>query len=90
MILLVLFFEMFRNRELLERKENFMQQEDMERFAFLYLCGAEDRDILLGRKRMTFMDFDRLTYLIDFSVSAGLDWKSGTAMWVSLPHSLMH
>ena len=43
-----------------------MQQEDLERFAFLYLCGEKDRDILLGRREMTFIDFDRLTYLADF------------------------
>lgn len=43
-----------------------MQQENLERFAFLYLCGEKDRDILLGRREMTFIDFDRLTYLADF------------------------
>lgn len=43
-----------------------MHQRDVERFAFLYLCGTKDRHILLGKDKITFMDFDRLTYLTDF------------------------
>ncbi len=43
-----------------------MQQVDMERFAFLYLCGYKDEAILTENERMTFMDFDRLTYLTYF------------------------
>lgn len=43
-----------------------MHQSDIERFAFLFLCGKHDRDILLGKKKMTFSDLDRLTYLTDF------------------------
>lgn len=35
-----------------------MQQKDMEKFAFLYMCGQEDRDLLNGKKRMTFQDFN--------------------------------
>lgn len=42
-----------------------MQQKDMERFAFLYLCGQKDRDMLNGKERMTFQDFDRLVYITD-------------------------
>lgn len=40
-----------------------MERRDIEKFAFLYLCGAEDRALLLEEKPMTFEDFDRLTYL---------------------------
>lgn len=47
-----------------------MQQKDMERFAFLYLCGKKDRRMLAGKERMTFEDFDRLVYIADF---LGLD-----------------
>lgn len=43
-----------------------MKQVDIERFAFLYLCGKQDRKRLLGREKMEFSDFDRLTYLMDF------------------------
>lgn len=43
-----------------------MQQRDIERFAFLYLCGTVDRHILKEETSMTFMDFERLTYLTDF------------------------
>ena len=43
-----------------------MQQRDMERFAFLFLCGKRDMDILMGKEKMTFSDFDRLTYITDF------------------------
>ena len=43
-----------------------MQQRDMERFAFLFLCGKRDMDILMGKEKMTFSDFDRLTYITEF------------------------
>lgn len=43
-----------------------MHQKDMERFAFLYLCGQRDRDLLAGRENMTFQDFNRLVYITDF------------------------
>lgn len=48
-----------------------MHQKDMERFAFLFLCGKRDREILLGKEKMTFSDLDRLTYISDF---LGLKW----------------
>ena len=41
-----------------------MEQEDIERIAFLYLCGKRDKNILLDKEEMTLADFDRLTYLI--------------------------
>ena len=28
-----------------------MERKDLERFAFLYLCKEEDRELLLGKKR---------------------------------------
>lgn len=43
-----------------------MHQNDMERFAFLYLCGQRDRDLLAGRENMSFQDFNRLVYITDF------------------------
>ncbi|MFR5116826.1 MAG: hypothetical protein ACLTDV_07205 [Eubacterium sp.] len=43
-----------------------MHQRDIERFAFLFLCGKRDRAILLGKEKMTFSDLDRLTYVTDF------------------------
>ena len=43
-----------------------MHQSDIERFAFLFLCGKRDRAILLGKEKMTFSDLDRLTYVSDF------------------------
>ena len=43
-----------------------MHQSDIERVAFLFLCGKRDRAILLGREKMTFSDLDRLTYVTDF------------------------
>lgn len=43
-----------------------MQQEDIERFAFYYLCGKADKDILIGKQTMKFSDFDRLTFITDF------------------------
>lgn len=47
-----------------------MKQKEIEKFAFLYLCGKRDRDLLLGKGKMTLSDLDRLTYLTDF---LGLD-----------------
>lgn len=61
---------MFRNNELFAGWEKTMHQKDIEKFAFLYLCGQRDRDILTGKERMTFEDFDRLFYITDF---LGLD-----------------
>ena len=40
-----------------------MHQEDIERFAFLYLCGEHDRKILNNQETMTREDFVRLSYL---------------------------
>ena len=42
-----------------------MKQIDIERFAFFYLCTEEDREMLKGTRKMSFPDFDRLTYLIE-------------------------
>lgn len=43
-----------------------MKQKDIEKFAFLYLCGKKDRALLIGKEKMTLLDLDRLTYLTDF------------------------
>lgn len=43
-----------------------MKQKDTEQFAFLFLCGEHDRDILQGREKMTFSDFERLRYITEF------------------------
>lgn len=43
-----------------------MHQRDMERFAFLFLCGKRDREVLLGKEKMTFSDLVRLIYITDF------------------------
>lgn len=42
-----------------------MHQRDIERFSFLYLCGQRDRDLLAGRERMTFQDFERMVYITE-------------------------
>ena len=33
--------------------------------AFLFLCGKKDREILTGKRKMSFSDFERLTYIMD-------------------------
>ena len=43
-----------------------MHREEIEQFAFLYLCGARDRRLLSGREKMTFSDFERLIYITAF------------------------
>ena len=43
-----------------------MEQKEIEKFAFLYLCGKRDRALLCGREKMTLSDLDRLTYITDF------------------------
>lgn len=40
-------------------------RQELERMAFLYLCGGRDRKLLSGKGRMTFTDFDRLLYITD-------------------------
>ena len=40
-----------------------MHQKDMERFAFLYLCGQRDRDLLAGRENIYITDFLGLNLL---------------------------
>lgn len=40
-----------------------MYQEDIERFAFMYLCGERDKNILQGKEKMTFEDFERYDYI---------------------------
>lgn len=58
---------MFRNKELLSLgRMKKMYQKDIERFAFFYLCGKRDRDMLLGNEKMTFSDLERLIYITDF------------------------
>ena len=42
-----------------------MCQKDIEEFAFLFLCGKHDRDILQGKEKMTFSDFERLRYITE-------------------------
>ena len=37
---------MFRDNELLTGEDETMRQKDIEKFAFLYLCGQRDKDIL--------------------------------------------
>lgn len=61
---------MFRDNELFAGKDGSMHRRDIEKFAFLYLCGERDRKILVGEERMTFQDFDRLCYITNF---LGLD-----------------
>ncbi len=43
-----------------------MRQEDMERFAFLFLCGRRDQALLAGEEKMKFSDFQRLSYITDY------------------------
>lgn len=43
-----------------------MHQKEIEEFAFLFLCGKHDRDILQGKEKMTFSDFERLRYITEF------------------------
>lgn len=43
-----------------------MHQQEVEYFAFLFFCGKKDRELLMGQRRMTFGEFERLVYLTDF------------------------
>lgn len=36
---------------------------EIQKTAFLYMCGAKDRALINGEKKMTFEDFNRLTYI---------------------------
>ena len=43
-----------------------MHQQEVEYFAFLFFCGKKDRELLMGQRRMTVVEFERLVYLTDF------------------------
>ena len=43
-----------------------MHQQEVEYFAFLFFCGKKDRELLMGQRRRTFVEFERLVYLTDF------------------------
>lgn len=43
-----------------------MRQQEVEYFAFLFFCGKKDRELLMGQRGMTFLEFERLVYLTDF------------------------
>lgn len=66
-----------------------MHQKDVERFAFLYLCGTKDRHMLLEKERMTFSDFERLTYLTDFFGLTDYNLEIWGSLQSSLKVSLM-
>lgn len=40
-----------------------MQQEDIEKMAFFYLCGERDQKILKKTEKMAYLDFQRFDYL---------------------------
>ena len=42
-----------------------MKENEIEKLAFLYVCGERDREILLGGRNMEFQDFCRLHYLVE-------------------------
>lgn len=42
-----------------------MHEKDIERFAYLYLCGQKDKDLLSGKIKMTFQEFSRIVYITD-------------------------
>lgn len=42
-----------------------MNQADIEKYAFLYFCGEKDRNLLLGKEKMTLEDLERFSYLTD-------------------------
>lgn len=48
------------------KERTFMHREEIEQFAFLYLCGLRDRKLVSGKEKMTFSDFDRLIYISAF------------------------
>lgn len=54
-----------------------MRREDMERLAFLYLCGEKDRNILQTEENINLSDFLKLEYwtrVLDF-------WEYNKYLW---------
>lgn len=43
-----------------------MERKEIEKEEFLALCAREDQEMLLGKRRMPFRDFERLTFLTNF------------------------
>ena len=43
-----------------------METKELEKMAYLYLCSPKDREKILGRKPMSYDDFQRLYYLAKY------------------------
>lgn len=43
-----------------------METKELEKMAYLYLCSPKDREKILGRKSMSYDDFQRLYYLAEY------------------------
>lgn len=43
-----------------------METKELEKMAYLYLCSPKDREKILGRKLMSYDDFQRLYYLAEY------------------------
>lgn len=43
-----------------------METKELEKMAYLYLCSPKDREKILGRKPMSYDDFQRLYYLAEY------------------------
>lgn len=69
-----------------------MEQKDIERFAYLYLCSKKDMAILSGRAIMKYEDFERLTYLTEFFGMSALNlelWNQYTPQFANQLNALM-
>lgn len=54
-----------------------METKDLQKFAYLYLCSTRDKKLLLGKEKMKYCDFRRLTYLAEYMGLHELD----TVLW---------
>ena len=43
-----------------------METKELEKMAYLYLCSPKDREKILGRKPMSYDDYQRLYYLAEY------------------------
>ena len=43
-----------------------METKELEEVSYLYLCSPKDREKILGRKPMSYDDFQRLYYLAEY------------------------
>ena len=78
---------MFRNKELFVQRGMIMHQSDIERFAFLFLCGKRDREILLGKRKNDIFRFGQADVCYRFPWSDKIEPGYLASLWRTIPRT---